>query len=404
MRFAWLAAAIAISFHGLQAQRVPTSGSGNNGSPGAHMPPPMMGGLDQPSNASLNRDIYLSGIVMMDDGTPPPQPVTIERVCAGTPRAMAYTDSKGQFSFQVGHTSDVMQDASEDDRSAGNDRPTINAGSASSSHTQYNVPDSRLENCDLRAVMAGYRSDTVSLGARRLMDDPNVGTIMLHRLSGSGAGTTVSVTTLAAPKEARKAYDKGLDAVRQGRLDDAAKLFRKAVDVDPKFAAAWYELGKVQQQHQDFREARESYAKSLEADAKFMGPYEQLMDLALNSDNWQELADQSGHLLELDPAGHPVAYFYNAMANLKLERYDAAEKSARAGEKADPEHRYPKREEVLAMILAHKREYAEAAEHMRIYLQYAPDADDAARMRVQLAEYERLAGVSEQAKTAKSAN
>jgi hypothetical protein len=52
------------------------------------------------------------------------------------------------------------------------------------------------------------------------------------------------------------------------------------------------------------------------------------------------------------------------------------------------------------MILAHKRDFAGAAEHMRSYLQYAPDADDAGRMRVQLAEYERLSGVNEQAEAA----
>src|ERR1022692_3248637 len=33
------------------------------------------------------RPIYLSGKVMLDDGTPPPGPVTIERVCNGNPRA-----------------------------------------------------------------------------------------------------------------------------------------------------------------------------------------------------------------------------------------------------------------------------------------------------------------------------
>src|SRR5688572_19730542 len=50
----------------------------------------------------MQRPIYLSGKVVLDDGTPPPDSVVIERVCNGQPRAEAYTDSKGRFSFQLG--------------------------------------------------------------------------------------------------------------------------------------------------------------------------------------------------------------------------------------------------------------------------------------------------------------
>ncbi|HTQ53585.1 MAG TPA: hypothetical protein VMI94_03940 [Bryobacteraceae bacterium] len=403
MRLAWVAAGIAIAFQAALAQKPPIAGGGGSRVPGS-IPPSAANSLGQPSAAVLNRNLYLSGKVVLEDGTPPPQPVTIERVCGGAPRALAYTDQRGEFSFQLGHTATVNQDASEEDSgSLGAQRlPGAAAGSPAgglSAPTQYNLPDSQLASCDLRAVLAGYRSDSVPLGERRIMDDPHVGTIVLHRISGD-PGTVVSVTTLEAPKDARKAYDKGLQAVRQAKLADAGKLFQKAVTVDPKFAAAWYELGKVQQQSQEADLARQSYDKAIAADSHFMGPYEQITQLALNAGNWRELADTTQRLLELDSAGHPAAYFYNAMANLKLNRVEAAEKSARAGEKADPDHRYPKREQVLAVILAHRRDFAGAAAHLRVYLQYASDADDAGRMRLQLAEYERLAGGNEQAQAA----
>src|SRR5438445_8745437 len=57
------------------------------------------------------RPIFLSGKVMVDDGTPGDQAV-IERVCNGNPRAEGYADSKGRFSFQLGQNQGVMQDAS----------------------------------------------------------------------------------------------------------------------------------------------------------------------------------------------------------------------------------------------------------------------------------------------------
>src|SRR5438552_2433546 len=66
-----------------------------------------------PNPMETRGPIFLSGKVMLDSGTPPPESVTIERVCNGTPRAEAYTDSKGRFSFQLGaNNNGVMQDAS----------------------------------------------------------------------------------------------------------------------------------------------------------------------------------------------------------------------------------------------------------------------------------------------------
>src|SRR3954463_11793149 len=47
----------------------------------------------------MNRPIFLSGKVQMDDGTPPPESVVVERVCQGYVRPEAHTDSKGHFSF-----------------------------------------------------------------------------------------------------------------------------------------------------------------------------------------------------------------------------------------------------------------------------------------------------------------
>ena len=55
---------------------------------------------------------------------------------------------------------------------------------------------------------------------------------------------------------------------------------------------------------------------------------------------------------------------------------------------------------MLATILAWKKDYAGAAAHLRNYVALAPDAEDAARMKRELAELERLSGATEQAKAA----
>src|ERR1700736_5410468 len=58
------------------------------------------------------RSMFLSGKVVLSDAGVPPEPIVIERVCNGTARREAYTDSKGRFSFEVGNNATmVMQDA-----------------------------------------------------------------------------------------------------------------------------------------------------------------------------------------------------------------------------------------------------------------------------------------------------
>ena len=99
--------------------------------------------------------------------------------------------------------------------------------------------------CELRARLAGFRSQSVSLANRRPMDPPDIGTILLHRLTPT-EGTTISAVSLAAPKDAKKAYQKGMDALKKKKVQDAVKNFEKAVEVYPKYADAWYELGRFQ--------------------------------------------------------------------------------------------------------------------------------------------------------------
>ena len=388
--FAGLAAGLAMSCHTVWAQGPSPASSGNVGI--SHLP---SSSNEQPGG------IYLTGNVMMDDGTPPPDAVTIERVCGGKPRAQAYTDRKGRFTFQIGQTSGVAQDAS--DAGPGL-QSRLSTGAAGGSGLPAQVilsssPDLQLANCELRAVLSGFRSDTVRLIGRRLMDDPNVGTIVLHRMANV-EGSAVSRTSLQASKEARRAYDKALQHSRKNKLPEAAKEFRKALDIYPNYAAAWYELGRIQEQTRVSDEARRSYLHAMAADGKFIKPYLGLAELEAGAGNWAALADITGRLLKLDAVDYPMAYVYNATANLELGQIDAAERSAREGEKLDTAHQFPKLEQVLATILAQTHDYVGAAAHLRAYLALAPNAGDAARIKKELSELERLSGEHAQANAA----
>ncbi|MGC8793068.1 MAG: tetratricopeptide repeat protein, partial [Bryobacteraceae bacterium] len=269
----------------------------------------------------IQRPIFLSGRVMLEDGTPPPEPVIIERVCNGQPRPEAYTDSKGRFSFQLGQNTNLIADASVNTAADSFGDPTRRSPGAGFGQTRT-ISERDLIGCELRAVLPGYRSDVVSLAGRRLMDNPDVGTIVLRRL-GKVEGTVISATTLAAPKDARKAYEKGLEAIRKKKLDEARAHLEKAVTLYPQYAVAWYELGRVHQQQNSKEKAREAYGKALEADARFMKPYLQLALLSAQERNWQEVADITDRLLKLDPYDYPQAWFFHSVANFNLRKLDA---------------------------------------------------------------------------------
>jgi predicted Zn-dependent protease len=293
-----------------------------------------------------------------------------------------------------------MQDASEE----GSNRPIASTIATGIQAAQFpNAPDMQLANCDLRAVLSGFRSDAVGLGARRLMDDPNVGTIVLHRLANV-QGSAISVTSLQAPKEARQAYYRALQNIRKNKLPEAYKDLHKAVSAYPNYAAAWYELGRLQVQDHEIQDGRKSFANAVAADAKFISPYAQLAELEAQAEDWTALAGITNKLLNLDSVDYPMAYFYNATANLNLGQIDAAEKSARDGIKLDTPHRFPKLDQVLAMILARKKDYAGAAAHLRSYIALAPDAEDAALMKKELGHLELLSGAADRAKTAETQN
>jgi tetratricopeptide (TPR) repeat protein len=353
---------------------------------------------------TLNRGLFLSGKVQMDDGTPPPESVVIERNCNGYSRAEGYTDSKGHFSFQLGQTNAVTQDASYDEldpnRISQNNGTRQNTaasrqGSPSASRPVFAQQD--LAGCEIRAVLAGFRSDAVNLSGRRMFDNPDVGTIVLHRMTNV-EGTTISATTLAAPKDARKAYEKARDALRKGKTSEAEKEFDKAVAAYPQFAAAWNSLGEIHERSREVADARRCYSQALASDPKLVTPYLHLARLSLAEKNWQDVAATTGRLIKLDAYDFPEAYFYNAVAGYNLHKYDEALASAREAQKLDTAHKFPKVEQLLGLVLYQKRDYAGAAEQMRKYLLLAPDTPDAAQVKQQIAELERFMGEEAKAK------
>jgi tetratricopeptide (TPR) repeat protein len=242
----------------------------------------------------------------------------------------------------------------------------------------------------VQAVLAGFWSDRVSIAIKNALDNTQIGRLVLHPMS-PGQTLTVSATTLAAPSNARKAYDKGVAAMHEQKLDAAAGEFAKAVAAYPGFAAAWFELGVLRQSKNDAAGAAEAWKQALKSDAKYVRPYEGLTALAERQQNWADVEKYSHDWLQLAPEDFPAAYLYNAVANARLDKVAEAEHAAREGIRIDKERKLARLSYVLGLLLMQKKEYSESAKCFRTYLELAPNAKDAAIVREELAKLEAAA-------------
>jgi tetratricopeptide (TPR) repeat protein len=381
---------------GTQQPTMPSGGQGTQ-QPGNQGRNPFPGQNQDPNQQQrmpeMQRSVFLSGKVMLDDGTPPPEPVTIERVCNGNPRPEGYTDSKGRFSFELGRNTAMMADAStnmgNDGFGGGMPGQPQRGGFGNSGFGGVSNIEQQLMGCELRASLAGFRSDVVNLAGRRVMDNPDVGTIVLHRLANV-EGFTFSATSGLAPKDAKKSFEKSRELLRKKKLPEAQKELEKATSLYAKYASAWYELGRVYEAQKQIEPARKAFEASIEADPKFVSPYLNLSGIFANEGNWEKTAELTAKAVKLNPFEYPTMYFYNAVANLNLQKLDEAEKSAREARKLDGKNRIPKIDHVLGIVLAQKRDLPGAKDSLSAYLKASPNAGDADQVKKQLEQIDKL--------------
>lgn len=319
--------------------------------------------------------VRISGKVSLEDGNPPPYTVVIERLCDGV-HAEGYTDAKGVFNVDLGR--DIIQDP---------------LAVRTSMEMPASEPDRPFVNCQIRANLPGYRSDLVDMANAKPAGHPYLGTIVLHFVA-KVEGHIVSITSLEAPKDAKKAFDRAQDFARKSEQDKAVKDYQKAVQIYPEYAAAWYELGRLQLAKRQFSDAHQSFDAAMKADAKFLSPLLPLAALASQGQNWPELAEVTGRLLQLDAFDYPEAHYFNAVANYGLKKMEVAEKSAREAERLDLQHRYPDVFRLMASVLVARDQIPSACEQLSSYLKYFPNDPDASTVREQLDRLQKIAGTA----------
>jgi len=341
--------------------------------------------------------VFLRGRIATSDGTSLPNDTMVERVCNESVRQQVYATPQGDFSMQMESRFDSFLDAS------GGPAPQEPAAKRVATG---GIPRRELMNCELRASAAGFRSNSISLlDLTPSASTIDVGAIVVQR-TAKIKGMTLSATPYKAPANARKAYEKGLAAERDGKVAEARKYFEQALEIYPRYASAWFQLGTVLEKQNQKDSARAAFAQATSIDARFLPAYLSLAAMAYEAGNWTEVLQYTAHIIDHDLLNHgdvgagyfldldelypAEAYFYNALANYNLNKFEEAEKSALKAERVDLYTNFPQLHLLLAEIYTRKRSYAGAISELRAYLDLAPHAKDTDRVRERLAELERL--------------
>jgi Tfp pilus assembly protein PilF len=350
-------------------------------------------------SARFQRPIFLSGKVILDDGSAPTRPVTVGLVCQGTVVRQAYTSSGGGFSFQLstGRSSqdglqpmDASVSSSQHGGISSRSASGITAGPFGNASSLGSADSLNLSACELVAELPGFQSDRIALGSRRALDNPDVGAIVLHQIVISASGT-VSLKALAAPKKAAEAFEKAGKELRKTNINfpKVTAELEKAVEIYPEFAEAWQVLGEVRLELQDREGGRDAFERASAADPRFALPFLSLAAMELDDQQWEAAAEMSHQALEINPRLAKARYF-GALADSSLGNLDEAETSALWVQSSSEADSYPVTHYILGWIQAKRGNFELAATEYWQFMEFQPTAPVGKELQEQLDQWESL--------------
>jgi VWFA-related protein len=303
--------------------------------------------LVRPAAADI---VIFRGKVVMEDGSPPGLPVTIQRSCQG----MDHVIVEATVSPKTG---DYFV------------RLDINDFGFLFSGTNELLP------CVLQAVARGYASTKIDLTDRRTTMMPRFPNIVL---SHATPGMVLDVVNgPGVPRAAAKPWALAIKHIDTNDWAAAEAPLRAVVEAAPKFAPAWVALGFACQRRHKPGEARSAFERAIALDPKTLAPYRELAAADSELKDWEAASKTSETLIRLD-SKHAFleAYLLNAVARYQLQDFDGA--LARLNQLAplDKHQDFPRAEYIQGLVYEARHELELAAAHMRTYLAQHPHSAD----------------------------
>ena len=288
--------------------------------------------------------LIIKGRVVMEDGSPPPFTAGIETLCSdfyGSAPGPT-TDKKGEYLWRM------------------------------------DVDPLRSRSCVIRATHPGYVSSTIDISA--LNGYTNTVTTLEPLVLSTRIPDPYSIVSSESgiPSKASASWKAALKAMDAKNLPECAAQLQTAVAAAPKFAVGWHALGVVQENQQNYKEARDAYEHAIAADPKLYATYVTLARVSLKLKDWAGAAKAADSLIKVDSKkNYPEIYLHQAVARYQLKDLDGAAASVQDALKL----KVARAEYVLGRILEAKGDAAGAREHMSKYLEMDKKASDADAIR-----------------------
>jgi tetratricopeptide (TPR) repeat protein len=104
------------------------------------------------------------------------------------------------------------------------------------------------------------------------------------------------------PKDAAiKQYNRGIELISQGRLQEAIEAYKQAIRISPRFAEAHNNLGNVYGKLGDHRSAVQAYTQAISNDPNFAEAHYYLGIEYGNLDRWPEAVESLKQAVRLKP-------------------------------------------------------------------------------------------------------
>ena len=163
-----------------------------------------------------------------------------------------------------------------------------------------------------------------------------------------------------------------------GRHAEAKAAYQKAIELDPRFAYPWNNLGNLLRNHFGrYEEAEEAYHKAIELDTQDPQPWDNLGDLLQDHlGRYSEAESAYRKAVEIDQKYAPAWNGLGLLFHYVLGRYKEAEEAYRKAIELDSQDPYPWRN-LGELLRDHLSRYAEAEAAYRRAVEIDPQKSGA---------------------------
>jgi Flp pilus assembly protein TadD len=200
--------------------------------------------------------------------------------------------------------------------------------------------------------------------------------VVLQRDTPSNVSPGPAGESLLAPK-AREALDKGLQAIRDDKLDEAEHALAQAMKLAPSNPEVLYAQGVLDLKRRDWVNAQTVLEKATQVDPNHARSFAALGMALCNEKKYEEAVVPLERALELDPGSGWETHWSLAESYYHLERYDEALKTAKQAQ-TESNGQSPQVDLLVAQALTAVGRYEDAAFVLREMLKHHPDGSEAA--------------------------